>query len=426
MKRTLIRASMRLFSAWIRRRAEAPASPGPAALPRALQEAQGVLVVALAEAGDMVLLSPFIRALRHLVPSARIALVTLPGSAPLYENCPEVDEVLSYPATTRLLRPIQLPRRAREFAARSLRGRFDVAIVPRWDTDQHLAGVVALYSGAARRVAFSEHVNPRKQALNAGFDRWFTDILESEGVGHEVERHLTLLQALGAPVEPARLALWPTAADHALAGQALPDVADRRRLVALGVGAAHPKRRWPIARFAEIGLQLQREIDAHVLIVGGPGDVQAQDRLLGALGPSATGLAGQLTLPQTAAALEHCHLFVGNDSAPLHLAASAGVPCVEISCHPADGDPLHHNAPERFGPWGVPSTIVRPMRATPPCAGSCSASGPHCILEVSPSTVSRASVALWNAADGRTLESSSERSTSSSHATTIRARDIRE
>jgi heptosyltransferase-2 len=100
------------------------------------------------------------------------------------------------------------------------------------------------------------------------------------------------------------------------------------------------------------------------------------------LGPTATGLAGRTTLRETAAVLERCRLYVGNDSGPLHLAAAGGVPCVEISCHPATGRPDHENSPDRFGPWGVPHVVLRAASPRAPCDGYCGAQAPHCILEV--------------------------------------------
>jgi ADP-heptose:LPS heptosyltransferase len=38
-------------------------------------------------------------------------------------------------------------------------------------------------------------------------------------------------------------------------------------------------------------------------------------------------LCGRLTPRETAAVLEHAHVFLGPDSGPMHLAASVGVPC---------------------------------------------------------------------------------------------------
>jgi heptosyltransferase-2 len=379
---------MRLLARWLSRQADTPIAVANEPLPAAVARARAILVIALAEAGDMVLLSPFLRELRRLAPSARVTLVCLPAVHGLFAGSADVDEVLAYEAAMpRMLRPLRLPRRARAFARHHLEGRFDLAIVPRWDTDQYLAAAVALFSGARRRVWHSEHVNARKGRLNAGFDMLFTDVVSSDGVAHEVERHLEMLRALGATAPSPELRLVLRDAEQHRATTLLPAIGRDGPLVALGIGAAHPKRRWPIARFAEVGRTLQREYRAHLVIVGGPTDVAAQNELLLALGPGATGVAGQLTFRESAAVLEQCRLFIGNDSAPMHLAAATGVACIEISCHPAAGDPLHNNAPERFAPWGVPAKVVRPAVAVQPCRTSCVATAPHCILLITPAMV---------------------------------------
>lgn len=386
---------MRLLARRMSRQAAAPAADPDEPLPVAVSRARAILVVALAEAGDMVLLSPFLRGLRRLAPAARVTLVCLSGARSLFDGSADVDEVLAYDAAvSRLRRPIVLPRRARVFARQHLDGRFDLAIVPRWDTDQYLASAVALFSRARRRVAHSEHANARKRTLNAGFDRLFTDVVSSHGTAHEVERHLEMLRALGSASPSADLGLSLRDEERRRAVDIVSNVDARTPLVAFGIGAAHAKRRWPIARFAEVGRTLQREYAAHVVIVGGPTDVAAQDQLLGELGPAATGLAGRLSYRESAAVLERCRLFIGNDSAPMHLAAASGVACVEVSCHPEGGDPLHNNAPERFAPWGVPSKVVRPAAARPPCSASCEADAAHCILGVTSTMVLEAARAL--------------------------------
>ena len=51
--------------------------------------------------------------------------------------------------------------------------------------------------------------------------------------------------------------------------------------------------------------------------------------LLAAL-PDAIDLTGRLSLPEVAACLARCALFVGNDSGLMHLAASAGTPTLGL------------------------------------------------------------------------------------------------
>ena len=43
-----------------------------------------------------------------------------------------------------------------------------------------------------------------------------------------------------------------------------------------------------------------------------------------------TDLSGQTTLPELAAVLQSCDLFIGADSGVLHLAAATGVPVVAV------------------------------------------------------------------------------------------------
>jgi len=372
-----------------------------------VRDARALLVVALAEIGDAVMLSALLRELRGVAPLARVTLVVRPSVRALFEPCPYVDEIVEYePRCARALRPLVLPARARRFARARLAGRrFDVAVVPRWDVDHHFALAVALFSGAPRRVGFGEHVTARKSRLNAGFSSLLTDVVRGAPVAHEVERMVEIASALGASEPSAALELWLSDADRltARAVTERPGVASGAPVVALGIGAADPKRRWPVERFAVVGRALQAQIGAHVLVIGGPGDVAPQHALLAALESNAAGLAGKLTLRETSAVLERCRLYIGNDSGPLHLAAAVDVPCVELSCHPRDGDPQHNNAPERFGPWGVPHAVIRPAHPSAPCDASCRAREPHCILQLEAMDVVGRAIALA-ASTGATSE----------------------
>lgn len=374
--------------------------------------ARRLLVVALAEIGDAVLLSPFLRELRRLAPHADITLVHRPVASALYEHCPYVDRPLAYdPRVARLLRPFVLPFRAARFARRMLaRSRFDVTIVPRWDTDHHFATAIAFWSDAPRRVGYSEHVNARKATLNAGFDDLLTDAVRSGAALHEVERHFALLRYLGAAPTAGPLEVWSNADDQRHVDELLSraGVEAGAACIALLIGAADPKRRWPAERFAALAAALlERYPSAHVMIVGGSEDTAAQSVLLEALPKRTVPLAGGLTLRQSAAALTRCLVAVGNDSGALHLAAAARVPCVEISCHPANGDALHNNAPERFGPWGVPSAILRPATPVAPCTTACVMRTPHCILSVEVETALAAVIRFTD----RALESSASHGT---------------
>lgn len=345
---------------------------------------QRILVVRLDEIGDLVLSSPFLRALRGAFPSAQITLVVQPLLVNLVELCPYVDEVLSFEwrTTGRFWKPLRI-RRAWGFARRSLRPRgFDLAILPRYGDDHYFAAYVAFFSGAPRRVGYSEYVDATKREVNRGLDALLTTALPPSPHLHEVARNLDLLACLGVEVHEARLETWIGDEDRAFAEALL---ARRRRegtLVALAPGAGAAARRWPVERFADFGRWAAAELGAHLLALGSPAERALAEPLCAALGDALIDTIGSATLRQAAALLEHCDLFVGNDSGPMHLAAAAGVPIVEISCHPEGGRDDHATSPLRFGPWGVPNVVLRPPLPRDPCRTECEANLAHCILEV--------------------------------------------
>ena len=351
-----------------------------------LKSARAILVVRLGEIGDTVLTTPFLRELRRNAPGGWITLVVKPEALNLVEHCPYVNEVVTFDCRVSG-RASTLKRHARALAlaaTRLWRRRFDLALLPRWDVDYYHATYLTYFSGASRRVGYSEHVFQRKQQLNAGLDRLLTDVIDDPGAKHEVERNLDVLRFLGASVADDRLEIWLDEEDRAFARRvcAGEGIGPHDHVIALAPGAGALKRCWPIERFVELGRVLVREYDARLAVVGGPEDRHLGGQLESGLGAAVVNLAGRTTLRETAAVLERCQLAVATDSAPMHLAAAAGSAVVEISCHPRAGDIEHYNSPVRLHPWGVPHVVVQPEHATDPCRDSCESSEPHCILEI--------------------------------------------
>jgi ADP-heptose:LPS heptosyltransferase len=358
-----------------------------------LRVADRVLVVRLDEIGDVVLTTPLLRELRHNAPRAWVTLVVSPKTRNLVEFCPYVNEVLVFDwrVNGRLAR-LRRHARAMVFARRHLWRRFDLAMVPRFGADYYDATFLSFFSGAAWRVAYSEHLNEVKARLNRGYDRLLTQALDGTGAKHQVEWNLNFLQLLGGEVNDSRLELWLTEDDRAFAKKILAahGMQEGELLIAFAPGAGASRRCWPLERWIELGRRLMREFAFRLVLVGSESESELGTRIESALGSAVINLVGHATLRQTSAILEHCSLTVSNDSGPMHLAAAAGSAVVEISCHPRGGDPNHGSSPAHFHPWGVPYVVLQPEPAIPPCTGSCNSSVPHCILGIEVETVKQA------------------------------------
>ncbi len=356
-----------------------------------LREAEDVLVVRLDDIGDMVLTTPMLRQLRAAAPQAWITLVVTSSVKDLVERCPYVDQVLMYdPGSPGQFRRWRLMWRAMVFARQYLWDRkYDVAIMPRFDVDLFGATFVAYFSGAVNRVGYASKVTPNKARCNRGYNRLLTHALHSDELRHEVHRNLELIgsaETLGAPVQHDHLELWLDEADYAEADKLLPP-ADAGPRIALGLGASHPRKQWPIDHFAELALWLIDKYKAQIVLVGGDDDKFLGLELVAKLDTNVTNLVGRTTLRQAAALLEKCEVYIGNDSGPMHMAATGGTPCVQIVCHPSTGSKPHAAAPERFHPWNVGYRTIQPRLAIPPCQDSCDDERAHCILSLSPDLV---------------------------------------
>ena len=122
---------------------------------------------------------------------------------------------------------------------------------------------------------------------------------------------------------------WTDAADRLLADRLLPDGPP---IVALGPTANWTGKLWPAQNFAEAFTRLQAILPgARAAVFAGPGAQEAAlaAPLLAAL-PGAIDLVGRLSLPEAAACLARCVLFIGNDSGLMHLAAAAGIPTLGL------------------------------------------------------------------------------------------------
>jgi ADP-heptose:LPS heptosyltransferase len=131
---------------------------------------------------------------------------------------------------------------------------------------------------------------------------------------------------LAAPVLPVA---WTAPADRAVAASLLPGGGP---IVGLGPSANWPGKVWPADRFVALFQALSARLPgARAAVFGGPdaADRVAGDRVLAAL-PEAVDLVGRLSLPEAAACLARCTIFVGNDSGLMHLAASAGAPTLGL------------------------------------------------------------------------------------------------
>jgi len=298
-----------------------------AALPASL------LVVRLGAIGDVVNALVFATAVKDASPDTRIGWAVHPLAFPLVEGHPSVDRVHLW------------PRNAGRVGWRMVRDEvraagYEVAV----DLQRILKSAwLARSSGATRVLGFD-----RRRAKEFSWLLTTERIAPGDPREHMVERYLAFARHLGALNPVARHLLPPDAEAAAWAKDKAGELGGAP--VILNLGASKLPNRWPAERFGELARALGAELDAPIVLTGGPADRSAADAALLACRGSATDLVGATSLRQLYHLMDHARLFVGCDTGPMHLAAARRLPVVALF-GPAD--------PRRTGPWGAQHRVAR-------------------------------------------------------------------
>lgn len=301
---------------------------------------RNILIIKPGAVGDLLQMTPVIRALRRYSPNARITmLVGSALTASLFANDPRIEETIVFDRHGR-------HRSVSALIAlwRTLRGRrFDLVL-----NFQRSNLRTWFLASAALPCRVLVYHKARSRPV------------------HAVVNYLETLMPLGiAPSDTGlELVLDESARAYArelFAGQGL----DAAPVVALNPGATHAVNRWPAKRFAELADLIAATTGTRVIIVGGPDDAALADDIVKLSASRPLSLAGKTTLLQLGAVLEKCRVVVSGDTGPLHLATAVGTKAIALF-GAAD--------PDRTGPVGSGHRVIRARSvACVPCRSrSCS------------------------------------------------------
>jgi len=291
------------------------------------REPRSILLVRLSARGDIVFSSPMVRALRRSYPQAHLTWLVEAHTAELIRHHPELDEVLVWDRSRwrSLLRERRfgtLFREARKLV-RDLRSRkFDLAL----DLQGLLrSGVWTFLSGAATRIGLQSR---------EGSGLFMTRVVDRDRKGGDPalvsSEYLYLARQMGLDVGDFRMEVPLTREDRTFA---------RAAVRALGLSGGYavavpfttlPSKHWFEDRWARLMDDLERERGLPTVILGGPGDQEAQRRIRAMTGGKPRSLVGETSLTQAAALLETADLVIGVDTGLTHMGMALERPTIAI------------------------------------------------------------------------------------------------
>ena len=321
---------------------------------------RSVLVLRLYFVGDVLLSTPVLAALRAGLPDARIDVLVKRRAAPVLERSPHVDEVILYDEPERYHNPVWMCR----LAARLRGARYDLAVDL---TGDHRSSLLL----AAADPGFRTGLN------HCGMGFLLDRRIPYRSDGHVVDHLLRSVEALGlgpedrAPV----LVLGEEEVDASRGILRDAGIDPPEPFIALSPGANWPPRRWPAERFGALASRIRTGLGLRSAVLGSRSDVDIATAVVEASRGDATSLAGKTGLRTLAGVASLATVFVGNDSGPMHVAASQGTPVVAL---------FGPNTPRRYAPRGAPSEVLWSPTDCAPCAQKrCVRASDRCMERIS-------------------------------------------
>src|SRR5437762_363249 len=290
-----------------------------------------ILVFRIGHLGDTIVALPAFWALRDAFPNANISLLSnydpdnpdyVTGRNVLPDNG-LFDGWLTYPSSIGSMRTLYARLK---LLAKIRREKFDavVYLMTRNRTPRQIARDVRFFRLAGINSIFG--VDNLKRNL------FVSPIpVPTPEVTSEADFLIECLEADGVPVTNRTHDLALTDTEKSFAEKWLSNNVDENfgPRVAVAPGSKWESKVWSEERFAAVISKLIDRFGIYPIVFGDAGDREAGNRLLRKWG-TGVNAAGELTVRQSAALLERCDLYVGNDTGVMHLAGAVGTPCVAI------------------------------------------------------------------------------------------------
>jgi heptosyltransferase-2 len=282
-----------------------------------------ILIRATNWVGDAIMALPALRAVRKRFPEAEIAIVARPYVADISRDQAICDQLIAYDP-----KGLHSGISGRERLASELRAqKFDVALLLQNAFD---AAWLAWRANIPERIGYARDgrsflltkavLLPKHGEIPAHEKFYYLELLRRAGWLDSMPNEEFI--SLSIPEEKRQ------SADEFLYKSGVRRGALR---IAIGAGASYGSAKcWPPPRFAKVANRLQSEADADVILFGTSAEAGVAAAISVEMQQPPIDLTGKTAIADLPALLSQCHLFIGNDSGAMHVAAAVGLPVVAV------------------------------------------------------------------------------------------------
>jgi len=284
-----------------------------------------ILVFGQMGIGNMILFAPALKALRKYMPESHITLlVGSNGADVLLKESKIFDEIEYYNFKDKTFKNItSLYKRIRN-------SRYDL-IISNFNGATHILCWALFFSRAKWRLG---HIS--SDGWNNLYDKYYNIKVPMKPKSHEIERNISLIEAIDPKVKPIERKLFITinSKDYQFIEEYIQKNQFRTENILIGVQiGTNPNDRWKqwkIKRYAELIKKIIDYYNVTIFALGAPNEKDMIKQAFVNIKENLIITAGSISLMQTAALISKLNLLICNDSGLMHVAAALSTPIIAI------------------------------------------------------------------------------------------------
>lgn len=161
---------------------------------------------------------------------------------------------------------------------------------------------------------------------------------------HIVDRYLAAVEPLGVENDGKGLGYFIDRDDEVIPANFFPVGQKIENYLAFAIGAAHATKQMPVRKWVSICKQISQPI----ILIGGPGDVEAGENIAARGGAHVINTCGKLNLGQSASLIRQAEKVVTHDTGMMHVAAAFKKPIISIWGNTIPGFGMRPYYPEKM------------------------------------------------------------------------------
>lgn len=267
--------------------------------------------------GDIVLSTPFIRAVKENFPDSYIA-VTIPRHyREALEGCPYADEIITFNEHTSHRGVWRKLGFIFELKAR----KFDMVFLVHRSLTR---AMICYLAGIKERIGY--YTKKRGWLLTKKITPLPRDKV------HRADYYLGILEGAGLKIASRYSEFFLDDSHRLSLADKLREFGLREgeRFVVLHAGANEEIRRWPTENFAELARRINNKFGLKAVVSGSVNDIPLGKAIKDLAPKEAVDLSGNTSLKELGALFEKAEMVVSGDTGPMHIASSVGAPVIAL------------------------------------------------------------------------------------------------